>query len=231
MSRYWVASACSTFCFPWRGKRHPLQRSCLGDPMDRGAWWATVHGVAKSWTWLSDWARTHALTHSLTFCVLDLFSLVETSGCSDVTPVLRFLHRYGCNVYGPFQVLSALVFSTYRQREKTAWRRCSWWSLRFSTAPTEMPTLNHVRPERTAVLSADPSSFGSTIHEQLKWRVETIVTWYGAHCSIFILFSRMRALLILFYTSMPKFWVHKLFLLFFCWNFSFWIQEFQKKFC
>lgn len=91
-----------------------------------------------------------------------------------------------------------------------------------------------VRPERTAVsavLSADPSSFGSTIHEQLKWRVETIVTWYGAHCSIFILFSRMRALLILFYTSMPKFWVHKLFLLFFCWNFSFWIQEFQKKFC
>ena len=28
---------------------------CLGNPMDRGAWWATVHGVAKSWTRLSDW--------------------------------------------------------------------------------------------------------------------------------------------------------------------------------
>ena len=26
----------------------PLQYSCLGNPMDRGAWWATVHGVAKS---------------------------------------------------------------------------------------------------------------------------------------------------------------------------------------
>jgi len=27
----------------------PLQYSCLGHPMDRGVWWATVHGVAKSW--------------------------------------------------------------------------------------------------------------------------------------------------------------------------------------
>ena len=26
-----------------------LQYACLGNPMDRGAWWATVHGVAKSW--------------------------------------------------------------------------------------------------------------------------------------------------------------------------------------
>ena len=26
-----------------------LQYACLGNPMDRGVWWATVHGVAKSW--------------------------------------------------------------------------------------------------------------------------------------------------------------------------------------
>ena len=32
----------------------PLQYSCLGNPTDKGAWWATVHGVAKSWTRLSD---------------------------------------------------------------------------------------------------------------------------------------------------------------------------------
>ena len=31
-----------------------LQYSCLENPMDGGAWWATVHGVAKSWTRLSD---------------------------------------------------------------------------------------------------------------------------------------------------------------------------------
>ena len=32
----------------------PLQYSCLENPMDRGAWWAEVHGVAKSRTRLSD---------------------------------------------------------------------------------------------------------------------------------------------------------------------------------
>ena len=39
-----------------RGHGNPLQYSCLGNSVDRGAWWATVHGVAKSQTWLSDWA-------------------------------------------------------------------------------------------------------------------------------------------------------------------------------
>ena len=33
---------------------NPLQYSCLENPMDGEAWWATVHGVAKSWTRLSD---------------------------------------------------------------------------------------------------------------------------------------------------------------------------------
>ena len=35
---------------PGEGNGNPLQHSCLENPMDRGAWWATVHGVAKSWT-------------------------------------------------------------------------------------------------------------------------------------------------------------------------------------
>ena len=49
-----------------------LQYSCLESPMDGGAWWAAVHGIAKSWTRLSDFIFTfhfHALekemaTHS-----------------------------------------------------------------------------------------------------------------------------------------------------------------------
>ena len=36
--------------FPGGGNGNTLQYSCLENPMDRGAWWATVHGVAKSWT-------------------------------------------------------------------------------------------------------------------------------------------------------------------------------------
>ena len=36
--------------FPGEGHGKPLQYSCLESPMDGGAWQATVHGVAKSWT-------------------------------------------------------------------------------------------------------------------------------------------------------------------------------------
>ena len=40
--------------YPREGNSNPVQYSCLENPMDRGAWWATVHGVAKSGTRLSD---------------------------------------------------------------------------------------------------------------------------------------------------------------------------------
>ena len=40
--------------FPGEGNGNSLQYSCLGNPMDTGAWQATVHGVAKSWTLFSD---------------------------------------------------------------------------------------------------------------------------------------------------------------------------------
>ena len=54
------------------GNGTPLQYSCLENPMDGGAWWAAVYGVAQSWTRLSDFTFTfdfHALekemaTHS-----------------------------------------------------------------------------------------------------------------------------------------------------------------------
>ena len=45
---------------PGKGKGNPLQYSCLGNPIDRGAWQTTVHGVAKSQTQLSDkTTKTH----------------------------------------------------------------------------------------------------------------------------------------------------------------------------
>ena len=40
--------------FPGEGNVNLLQCSCLQNSMDRGAWWATVHGAAKSWTRLDD---------------------------------------------------------------------------------------------------------------------------------------------------------------------------------
>ena len=35
---------------PGEGHENPLCHSCLENPMDRGAWWVKVHGIAKSWT-------------------------------------------------------------------------------------------------------------------------------------------------------------------------------------
>ena len=46
---------------PGGGNGNPLQYSCLGNPMDRGGWRVTVHGVTKSQTWLSDRVYTHYL--------------------------------------------------------------------------------------------------------------------------------------------------------------------------
>ena len=40
---------------PREGNGNPLQYSCLGNPIDRGAWRATVHGVAENWTQLSNY--------------------------------------------------------------------------------------------------------------------------------------------------------------------------------
>ena len=42
---------------PGEIKWQPIPVSCLGNPMDRGAWWVTVHGMTKSWTRLSTHTR------------------------------------------------------------------------------------------------------------------------------------------------------------------------------
>ena len=55
---------------PGEGNGNPLQYSCLGNPMDRGFWWATVHGVTKSQARLSNGTTTDPLANraiSLTF--------------------------------------------------------------------------------------------------------------------------------------------------------------------
>ena len=48
---------------PRGGHSNPLQYSCLENPTYRGAWWATLHGVAKSWTWLK-WLSSRSSSSS-----------------------------------------------------------------------------------------------------------------------------------------------------------------------
>ena len=51
---------------PGEGNDNPLQYPCLGNPMDQGAWWATVHGVSKSQTRLSYFTSLHFTSESFT---------------------------------------------------------------------------------------------------------------------------------------------------------------------
>ena len=48
-----VASIPGSGRYPGGENGSPLQYSCLRNPMDKGVWWATVHGVPKSWTRLN----------------------------------------------------------------------------------------------------------------------------------------------------------------------------------
>ena len=56
---------------------NPLQYSCLEKSMDRGAWWATVHGVLKSW---NDWMTEHTYRVCLANDILEIdYMLQHTS--------------------------------------------------------------------------------------------------------------------------------------------------------
>ena len=65
--------------FPGGGHGNPLQYSCLKNPVDRGAWWATVHRVANSWIWLK---RLGTHTHTpLLLCCSTFFSIHSCLRC------------------------------------------------------------------------------------------------------------------------------------------------------
>ena len=72
---------------------NPLQYSCLENSTNRGAWWARVHGVSKSWTWLSTSMHTHThlslvnimkytciLTIDIIYNILSILILVYSLG-------------------------------------------------------------------------------------------------------------------------------------------------------
>ena len=49
---------------PGQGNGNPFQYSCLENPTDRGAWWASVQGITKNQTRMSVHTHTHTYTHT-----------------------------------------------------------------------------------------------------------------------------------------------------------------------
>ena len=67
---------------PGEGNSNTPQDSCLGHLIDRGVWWATIHGITRSWTRLSDRAYTHSRYHhgsSVMACHIVITLLVQSA--------------------------------------------------------------------------------------------------------------------------------------------------------
>ena len=103
---------------PGEGNDNPLQDSCLENPMDRGAWWATVHGVAKSRTRLSDF--TFTLTFILIICSVRQHSI----GASEKGPTPLPVHPwwsvciFGIHTHNVYMFMHILVLG-YRSNMYT----------------------------------------------------------------------------------------------------------------
>ena len=65
---------------PGGGNGNPLQYSCLENPMDRGAWWAIVHGVTKSWTQLNTHTHTHTQACMQAHKIMSVFLFLLIKG-------------------------------------------------------------------------------------------------------------------------------------------------------
>ena len=92
---------------PGEENGNPLQYSCLENPMDQEAWWATVHGVAKSWTRLSDFISLYKLcVHAQLLSCVQLFEMPWTVACQAPLSLEFSMQEYWSGL--PFPTLADL---------------------------------------------------------------------------------------------------------------------------
>ena len=88
VGHYWATSLSLSHTYV-KGNGNPLQYSCLENPMDRGTWWDTAHGVANSETQLSNWTCISKYT---VFCLLvsDIYSAEWASWIYSLVSIINF---------------------------------------------------------------------------------------------------------------------------------------------
>ena len=89
--------------FPEEENVNPLQYSSLENSTERGAWWATVHGVAKSWTRMSDWIELNFHLTSSSHSISSQTSLILSIQC--FLNILHFHSFSGHSLYLLSQIL------------------------------------------------------------------------------------------------------------------------------
>ena len=137
---------------PGDGNSYPLQYSCLENSKDRGAWRATVHGVTKSRTWLSDFlslSLTHtfslSLSHTPTYTHACTRETVQVSVNRPQESYLQ-LNSFECAI-----LLSKVIEGSFL---KCVWNTCytqdyilTLTYLFFLILPSHWATLNLEQPE------------------------------------------------------------------------------------
>ena len=106
------------------GNGNPLQYSCLANPMDEGAWWAAVHGVAKSRTRLSNFTSTfhfHALEKEMATHSGVLAWRIPGTGEPGGLPTVGS-HRVGHD-WSDLAAAAVWPFCNKRQVERNKWSK------------------------------------------------------------------------------------------------------------
>ena len=89
---------------------NPLQYSCLENPMDRGVWWATVHGIAKSWTQLSEHGHGADPPWPLLNLIIPAESIFTNKSHSQVLKIRTWTHLLGG---GAMILLTSVTLAKY----------------------------------------------------------------------------------------------------------------------
>ena len=137
------------------GDGTPLQYSCLANPMDGGAWWAAVHGVEKSRTWLSYFAFTfhcHALEKEMATHSSILAWRIPGTGEPGGLPSMGS-HRVGHDWSDLAAAAAAAVIKELFL--KHLFQQCSVWVILGQTCVFSVPSkksLEEKGPERTVLI-------------------------------------------------------------------------------
>ena len=101
---------------PRVGNGNSLQYSCLKNPMDRGAWWAIVHGVVKSQTRLSTQHGTHThicIIHVIKTIICILHMLYKHKHCIIYWNIIKLFSFYSCIYIELFPNIRAFLFAVW----------------------------------------------------------------------------------------------------------------------